>query len=46
MCHTCGKGLLDSNFNEALINNISNFNEFAPKFYIFRKIVLKKIIGD
>ena len=37
-CHTCGNGLLDSNFNEALITNISNFNEFALKFYIYRKI--------
>ena len=32
MCHTCAKELLDSNFNEAVIDKISIFNEIAPNF--------------
>ena len=37
MCHTCAKGYLDSNFNEAIINNISNFHEIAPNFIYSQK---------
>ena len=30
MRHTCTKEFLDSNFNEAVIDKISNFHEIAP----------------
>ena len=30
MCHTCAKGFLDSNFDEAVTDKISNFNEIVP----------------
>ena len=30
MCHICAKELLDSNFNQAVFNKISIFNESAP----------------
>ena len=32
MCHTCVKEFLDSNFNLAVIDKISNFHEIAPNF--------------
>ena len=32
MCHICRKGFLDSNFNEAVIEKLSNFHEIAPNF--------------
>ena len=32
MSHICAKGFLDSNFNEAVINKISNYQEIAPNF--------------
>ena len=31
-CYICAKELLDSNFNQAVIDKISNFNEIAPNF--------------
>ena len=31
-CHTCAKGLLDSNFHQEVIKKISNFQEIAPNF--------------
>ena len=36
-CHTCAKGLLDSNFNQAVINKISIFHEIAPNFTYSKK---------
>ena len=32
MCHLCAKGFLDLNFNQAVIDKISNFHEIAPNF--------------
>ena len=32
ICHICAKGFLDSNFNKAVIDKISNFHEIAPNF--------------
>ena len=32
MCHICAKRLLDSNFDLAVIDKISNFQEIAPNF--------------
>ena len=32
MCHICAEGFLDSNFNQAIINKISNFRKIAPTF--------------
>ena len=32
MCHICAKELIDSNFNKAVNNKMSNFNEIAPNF--------------
>ena len=32
ICQTCAKEVLDSNFNEAVIDKISNFQETAPNF--------------
>ena len=32
MCHICAKGILDSNFNQAVIDKISIFHEIAPNF--------------
>ena len=32
MCHVCAKELLDSNFNQAVIDKISIFQEIAPNF--------------
>ena len=45
MCGICAKGVLDSNFNGAVMNKISNFQEFAPKFtYPYSKKKKKKKI--
>ena len=30
MCHIWAKGFLDSNFNQVVIDKISNFQEIAP----------------
>ena len=32
MCHTCAKEFLNSTFNEAVIDKISNFHDIAPNF--------------
>ena len=32
MSNVCAKGFLDSNFNKAVIDKISNFQEIAPNF--------------
>ena len=32
MCHIYADGFLDSNFNQAVIDKISNFQEIAPNF--------------
>ena len=37
MGHICGKGFLDSNFNEVVIDKISNFREIAPNFTYSQK---------
>ena len=37
MCHICAKGFLDSNFNEAVIDKISNFQEIAQNFTYSQK---------
>ena len=39
MCYICAKGFLDSNFNEAVIDIISNFHEIAPNFTYARKLL-------
>ena len=42
-CHICAKGFLDSNFDEAVIDKISNFNELAPNFTYSQKLVIFKV---
>ena len=42
MCHICAKELLDSNFNLAVINKISIFNEIAPNFTYSQKLLFFK----
>ena len=37
MSHICKLGFLDSNFNEAVIDKISNFQEIAPHFTYSQK---------
>ena len=32
MCHTCAKEFLNSNFNKAVIDKISNIQDIAPNF--------------
>ena len=32
MCQICAQGFLDLNFNQAVIDRISNFHETAPNF--------------
>ena len=32
MCHICAKEFLDSNFSEAVIDKLSNFQEIASNF--------------
>ena len=41
--HICAKGLLDSNFNKAVIDKMSNFQKKYPKFHIFKKIIIFKV---
>ena len=36
------KSISDLNFNSAVIDKISDFNEFSPKFHLFTKIVFLK----
>ena len=38
MCHMCAKGVLESNFNLAVMNKISNFQEIAPNFRYSQKL--------
>ena len=35
--HTCAKGVLDSNFNQAVVKKISNFHEIALNFTYSQK---------
>ena len=44
MCHICAKGYLDSNFNKAVIDKISNFHEIAPNFTYSQNRHFKSII--
>ena len=37
MCHTCAKEILNSSFNYAVIDKISNFPEVAPNFTFSQK---------
>ena len=37
MCHICAKVVLDSNFNEAVMDKVSNFQEIAPNFTYLHK---------
>ena len=37
MSHTCAKEFLDSNFNQAVIEKISNFHVIAPNFTYSQK---------
>ena len=41
-CHTCAKGCLDSNFDLAVINKISNFHEIATNFTYSEKSIFFK----
>ena len=45
MCHICAKGVLDSNFNQAVMDKISNINEIAPNFTYSQKIIFQSSIG-
>ena len=38
VCYMCAKELLDSNFNEAVIDKISNCHEIAPNFTFSQKL--------
>ena len=37
MCHTCAQEFWNSNFNEAVIDKISNFHDIAPNFTFLPK---------
>ena len=37
MSHVCAKGFLDLNFNKAVTDKISNFQEIAPNFTYSQK---------
>ena len=39
MCHPYTDGLLDLNFNEGVIDKISNFQEIAPNFTYITKVI-------
>ena len=39
MGHICAKEFLDTNFNQVVINKISNFHEIAPNFTYFCEYV-------
>ena len=45
MCDLFGKGFLDSDFNEAVIDKISNFHEIAKISRIHKNCNFKSIIG-
>ena len=36
-CHISAEGILDTNFNQAVIDKISNFHEIAPGFTYSQK---------
>ena len=44
MHHLCAKGFLDLNFNQAVNDKISIFQEIAPNF-TFKKCKFNSIIG-
>ena len=44
--HIFAKGFLDSNFNQAVINKISNFYAIAPNLTYSQKSEFLSIIGD
>ena len=44
ICHTCAKEFLNSTFNLAVIDKISNFNEIAPNFTFSQKSQFFKYI--
>ena len=46
MCHIRTKGFLNSNFNEALIDKISIFQEIVPNFTYSQKFVFLSIHGN
>ena len=46
MCHICVKELLDSNFNEIVIEKISFLREMAPTFAYSKNCNFKSIIGN
>ena len=37
MCHTCAKKILNSGFNKAVIDKISNFHDIAANFTFSQK---------
>ena len=43
ICHTCAKEFLDSNFNKAVIDKISNFHEIARNSTYSQKIVIFQV---
>ena len=43
MCHTCAKEFLNSGFNSAVIDKISNFHDIAPNFTFSQKIVIFQV---
>ena len=44
MCHTRAKEFLNSSFNEAVIDKISNFHDIAPNFTFSHKSYFFKYI--
>ena len=44
MCHICAIGFLDSNFNEAVIDKKSNFQEIAQIAHIHKNCNFASII--
>ena len=44
MCHICAKEFSNSNFNEAVIDKVSNFYEIAPNFTFSQKSQFFKYI--
>ena len=43
MCHTCAKERLNSRFSLAVIDKISFFLRYCPKFHIFTKTVIFQV---
>ena len=44
-CRICAKGFLDTNFNQAVIDKISNFQEIGPNFTYSQNRIFLNIIG-